>query len=98
LKILTKKALIPIIILLGFVSIVYVIMSNSPQVVRKDVSKVVQLAVEIQMLKPRSYQMQLQSYGTVEPRTRGELISQVGGKIDFISDKFRPGGFFEGRR
>ncbi len=39
--------------------------------------------------------MHLQSYGTVQPRTRSVLVAQVGGQIISINANVRDGGFFE---
>ncbi|MEO0615115.1 MAG: efflux RND transporter periplasmic adaptor subunit [Pseudomonadota bacterium] len=52
------------------------------------------LLVEALTVSERDYQVVLESYGTVQPRTRSQLVSQVGGQILTISPAFRDGGFF----
>lgn len=51
--------------------------------------------VEVQTLHPQSYQVWLNTQGTVQARTQSDLVSQVRGKVISISPEFRPGGFFE---
>jgi RND family efflux transporter MFP subunit len=54
-----------------------------------------QMVVETTTVARRNYQVRLQSYGTVQPRTRSVLVAQVGGQIVSINDNVRDGGFFE---
>lgn len=56
-----------------------------PQVTRVDATR----------LTPESYQVLLESQGTVRPRTTTNLIPEVSGRIIEISPNFRDGGFFE---
>ena len=51
--------------------------------------------VEVQTLLPQSYQVWLETQGTVQARTESDLVSQVRGKVIWVSPSFRPGGFFE---
>ena len=51
--------------------------------------------VEVQTLHPQSYQVWLETQGTVQARTESDLVSQVRGKVINVSPSFRPGGFFE---
>ncbi|MFV2057534.1 MAG: efflux RND transporter periplasmic adaptor subunit, partial [Thiohalomonadales bacterium] len=90
-----KRAGIPVLMVVGFSLVVYLISANPPKTERKHRPEVAQLVVDVQNLQLRSYQMKVQSYGTVKPRTSGDLISQVAGKVEYISENFRVGGFFE---
>jgi RND family efflux transporter MFP subunit len=51
--------------------------------------------VEATRLKPQSYQVKLESRGTVQPRTQTTLIPEIAGTIVEISPSFQKGGFFE---
>src|SRR5690606_13785768 len=53
-----------------------------------------QITVEVLALTPRPVQVNILSYGLVRPRVQSQLVSQVGGKIDFVSESFRDGGVF----
>ena len=53
------------------------------------------MTVETIPVMPRDYQVMLQSYGTVQPRTRSMLVAQVSGQIVEINENVRDGGFFE---
>lgn len=51
--------------------------------------------VDAKTLKPESFQVLLETQGTVRPRTTSTLIPEVSGRIIEISRNFRVGGFFE---
>jgi len=70
-------------------------MHKKPEVVRKPPPRTAQMSVETAPLRPQDYRVVINSYGTIEPRTRGELKSQVNGQIVFVSKNFRAGGYFE---
>jgi RND family efflux transporter MFP subunit len=89
------KKIIPVVILAVLVGLAALVMFNPPQSERGAALKVRELAVEVVELRQQRYQLVLQSYGTVKPRTQSELVPQVSGKIIRISPNFRNGGFFE---
>ncbi|MEH6625277.1 MAG: efflux RND transporter periplasmic adaptor subunit [Motiliproteus sp.] len=74
---------------------VYYILNHQPETKRAHQRSQQFVSVEGTRLLPRDFQVQLDSYGVVRPRTQSQLISQVAGKIVEISDKFREGSFFE---
>ena len=41
-------------------------------------------------------QIQLKSQGEVKPRHRTQLMAEVGGKLSYVSERFRAGNTFEG--
>lgn len=90
-----KKRLIPVAILVIAVVLAQIIMSNPPEAKRRGPSKTPQMTVEVNKLEPVVYQVQLNSFGTVKPRTESVLVSQASGQIRYLSDNFRDGGFFE---
>jgi len=89
------KKIIPVVILAVLVGFAVLVIQNPPQSERNGVPKARELAVEILELSQQRYQVVLQSYGTVKPRTQSEMVPQVSGKIVRISPNFRNGGFFE---
>ncbi|MDF1826575.1 MAG: efflux RND transporter periplasmic adaptor subunit [Verrucomicrobiales bacterium] len=56
-----------------------------PQVTKVDATRLI----------PSSYQVLLETQGTVRPRTTSNLIPEVSGRIIEVSPNFRDGGFFE---
>jgi len=89
------KIIIPVVILAVMVGLAALVMLNPPKSERNGAPKARELAVEVLELSQQRYQVVLQSYGTVKPRTQSELVPQVAGKIVRISPNFRNGGFFE---
>ncbi|MBO1256100.1 efflux RND transporter periplasmic adaptor subunit [Alteromonas sp. 5E99-2] len=73
----------------------YLIKQNPPTQKRGRPSAAPQMNVEVEMIKPKQYQIILSSFGTVRPRTQSELVAQVSGQIKHVSPNFREGGFFE---
>jgi RND family efflux transporter MFP subunit len=90
-----KKYLIPLSIIVITVLAVQFIFNNPPQSMRgKRAAKAV-MSVEVKNLQPQHYQIMIESFGTVKPRTQSVLTAQVSGQITAISDNFRDGGFFK---
>jgi len=90
-----KQRLFPLVITVAAIAIAWIIMHKKPEVVRKPPPRTAQMSVETAPLRPQDYRVVINSYGTIEPRTRGELKSQVNGQIVFVSKNFRAGGYFE---
>lgn len=91
----TISKLAPIIILAALAGLAYLILHNPPQAERAPAPAAPQLSVAVLELERRPYRVLLQSYGTVQPRTRSMLVAQVFGEITSINDSLRTGGFFE---
>ena len=53
------------------------------------------MVVDVVSVETRDYQLRLQSYGTVQPRTSATLIAQVSGQIVSVNPNVRDGGFFD---
>jgi RND family efflux transporter MFP subunit len=52
------------------------------------------ITVEVLEIQASSITPKVLSYGLVEPRTRSNLVAQVSGRVESISEQFRDGGFF----
>jgi RND family efflux transporter MFP subunit len=90
-----KKALLPILIVIMTLLIIFVIVKNPPLSKRAAPSKAPQMTVATLKLMPQTYQVTIESFGTVKPRTQSVLFAQVSGQINSVSQQFRAGGFFE---
>jgi len=90
-----KKILLPVIIIIVTLVLMMVIFKNPPTTNRGKPSKAPQMTVETTTLAPQTYQVMVQSFGTVKPRTQSVLFAQVSGQINYVSKQFRAGGFFE---
>lgn len=88
------KIVLPAVIFIALFAVAKLIAANPPETKRRTGGESA-LIVEATTLKPRDYQIMLESYGTVQPRTRSQLVSQVGGLITSINPSFREGGFFK---
>jgi len=53
------------------------------------------MTVETRQIEESDYPIMLESYGTVQPRTRSMLVAQVSGQIVSVNENVRNGGFFE---
>ena len=87
--------LIPVAVLGGLILIAVLIRMNPPEAPQRRAFDGPQMTVEIQPVATRDYTVILESYGTVQPRTRSVLIAQVGGEIVSVNPNVRDGGFFE---
>lgn len=70
------------------------LINTKPEPPQHEVPPVI-TPVEATRLKPQTYQVMLESRGTVQPRTNTTLIPEVAGTIIEISPSFQEGGFFE---
>lgn len=87
--------LIPVAVLGGLILIAVLIRLNPPEAPQRRAFSGPQMTVEIRPVATRDYTIVLESYGTVQPRTRSVLIAQVGGEIVSVNPNVRDGGFFE---
>jgi len=90
-----KKILLPVILLIITVVLMITIFKNPPTSKRGKISTAAQMTVETNTITPQTYQVIIQSFGTVKPRTQSVLFAQVSGQINHVSKQFRAGGFFE---
>jgi RND family efflux transporter MFP subunit len=90
-----NRKMIPAAILGGLLLIAILIRSNPPEAPQRRAFDGPQMTVETLPVALRDYVVVLESYGTVQPRTRSVLIAQVGGQIVSVNPNVRDGGFFE---
>lgn len=82
-------------ILVLFIILIWFFATNSPETDRRPPQQAAKLNVDVLVLEPRNFSIQIESYGTVQPRTQSLLVAQVGGQITSINPSFRDGGFFK---
>lgn len=89
------RKIAPVVILAVLLGLAYFIKSNPPESKYRNARPAANMLVETQRIAVQTYPVRVQSYGTVQPRTRSALVAQVGGQIVEVSPAFRDGGFFE---
>ncbi len=89
------KILIPVAIFGALLLLAILIRANPPEARERAAPAKRELIVSAIMVQAQTYQVQLESYGTVQPRTRTTLTAQVSGQIVYINPNVRDGGFFE---
>ncbi len=87
--------LIPLLIILGLVAVAVAMRIYAPKSERRDPPKPPAMTIEVLDITPQNYQVVVESYGTVQPRTQSMLLAQVSGQVTAISPRLREGGFFE---
>jgi RND family efflux transporter MFP subunit len=90
-----NKKLFPVIILFALLLVAVVIRMNPPEAPQQRGGGGPQLVVEATDVVAGDYQVVLESYGIVRPRTRSMLVAQVEGQIVELNPNMRDGGFFE---
>ena len=90
-----NKKLIPIAIFGGLLLIAVIIRLNPPESQQRAAFSGPMMTVETKLVAVNAYPIMLESYGTVQPRTRSMLVAQVGGQIVSVNENVRDGGFFE---
>ncbi len=89
-----KKKILPIVVFFVFILTAWLILKHPPDTT-KQVAQPKALTVEVMPLTKTQVQVEIDSFGTVKPRTQSVLFPQVTGQIKRISPSFREGGFFK---
>ncbi len=92
---LKNKKLIPLAIFGGLLLVAVIIRMNPPEAPQRPAFSGPMMTVETRIVAEQDYPIVLESYGTVQPRTRSILVAQVGGQIVSVNPNVRDGGFFE---
>ena len=87
------KKFLPLVILGVLLSGAAVILHNSPTAERRGPPGF-KVRVDAMAVRSAPYQVSLQSYGTVQPRTQSILVAQVSGEVTAINPNFREGSSF----
>lgn len=83
-------------VLIALIVVIFVLLKyNKPSAKRRAPPATNSINVETEIIQERDIPVFLQSYGIVRPRTQSTLVAEVSGRVIFLSDKFRDGGFFK---
>ena len=88
-----RKILLPIIILIGAVAGAFALVANKDQPAQEEITES-SILVEVMLPQARDSYIRVSSQGTVEPRTRTNIVSEVSGRVIEVSPAFVAGGFF----
>ncbi len=77
-----------------FIAIFLLIKFTQPSAPRSSQYQPPSIEVNVQTIKPETFQVTVNSYGFVEALTRTTLTTRVSGEVTFIDDSFRLGGLF----
>lgn len=90
----TRKILIPIVIVLIGAAIAATIIKFRPEPPRTTPPEIVPL-VRVIEAQPTDHAYAVTAQGTVQPRTASSLVAEVVGRIVEVDEDFNEGGFFE---
>ncbi len=88
------RLFLPLVVLALTASGYWYLVDSKPEPAHHQMPPVI-TKVEATRLKTQSYQVMLESRGTVRPRTETTLIPEVSGTIVEMSPSFQEGGFFK---
>jgi len=89
------KFIIPLVLILISFFIAQFFLNNEPEKKKKKTNLTPPLTVSVFDIVPQQFVVNIETYGTVSPRTQSFLVSQVNGQITEISNKLREGSFFK---
>lgn len=87
------RIVIPIIIILGSIGATVALVANREQPTQEELTEA-NILVEVMLPQARDTYIGVSSQGTVEPRTRTNIVSEVSGRVIEVSPAFVAGGFF----
>ena len=88
------KKFAPVLLVFGALLVVFLMDMFKAQPTKAEVPEAA-LAVKTQILNRTEVTLSVDSQGTVRPRTRTTLISEVSGTVLEVSDQFIVGGTFK---
>lgn len=88
-----SKLILPVLIIVAAVGLTAVMLKMRSEPEQSEVQESV-ILVETRNLTPTSTRIIVNSQGSVEPRTRTNLVSEVSGRVINVSPAFVAGGFF----
>jgi len=85
--------MLPIIIIVGSIAVTVALVANREQPAQEELSEA-NILVEVMLPQVSDTYITVSSQGTVEPRTRTNIVSEVSGRVIEVSPAFVAGGFF----
>jgi RND family efflux transporter MFP subunit len=89
------KIFFPVFIIGLLLAVAIFIRANPPESPQRFAPPAQAMVVNAAQIRLRDYPIQLESYGSVQPRTQTTLTAQVSGQIVFVNPNVRDGGFFD---
>ncbi|MDO6527555.1 efflux RND transporter periplasmic adaptor subunit [Motilimonas sp. 1_MG-2023] len=89
------RFILPVFVLLVAGYGAWYLATHRPQAKTRPPAKPPIVNVQVLPLTWQGYQVSINSFGTIQPRSQGALVSQVAGSITKVSPNFVVGGFFE---
>ena len=89
-----KRKLLPLIIVLFGIGNMMLLIATGPSLEPQPIKSVFPLVRVVEVV-PERVQITSKTYGTVKPRTEGELIPEVDGRVTAVSAAMVSGGFFK---
>ncbi|MCE2594076.1 efflux RND transporter periplasmic adaptor subunit [Motilimonas cestriensis] len=89
------RFILPVLVLLVAGYVAWYLATHRPQAQTRPPAKPPVVNVQVLPLVSQAYQVNINSFGTIQPRSQGALVSQVSGSITKVSPNFVVGGFFE---
>ena len=90
----SARIVLPIVILMTGIATTWLLVSLKPEVERTEPEASPPL-VRVLAVERRPVALSVVAHGSVEPRTRTELVAQVAGQVTRISPSLVAGGFFD---
>ena len=87
------RIVLPIIIIVGSIASTIALVANREQPAQEELTEA-SLFVDVMQPQMQDAYLSVSSQGTVEPRTRTNIVSEVAGRVLEVSDAFVAGGFF----
>ena len=87
------RILVPIIIIVGSIGATVALVATREQPAQEELNEA-SILVEVMLPQVQDTYLTVSSQGTVEPRTRTNIVSEVSGRVIEVSPAFVAGGFF----
>ena len=88
------KVILPLVFVAGSILAAVVLVISRP-VVETRPAEIAPTLVRVMSVQPKDLQLMVYSQGSVMPRTQSVLASEVSGRVEYVSQAFAAGGFFE---
>ncbi len=88
------KIIIPVTIFGVLLTLAILIRANPPESSRRFTPPPQAMVVDAAQVHLQDYRILLESYGSVQPRTKTTLTAQVSGQVVYVNLNIRDGGFF----
>jgi len=90
-----KKTLTTLCLVGAVLAVVALLILSRPSAKTSTKPEEATLQVSLTTVESGSLQPTVTSFGRIEPKVNSKVIAQVNGKVDFVADYFRDGGFFQ---